>query len=425
MAPPESRILPGPRRDLRASVEVPSSKSLTNRALVLAAVAGGGRISAPLDCEDTRLLAEALRAAGWSVEWPGGVIEVGPRDPGVTGARLHLGNSGTGARLLLGLLAVTPGRWVVDGTPRLRERPMGPLVAALTGMGVPVRSAPGGHLPVEIRGGPVEGGVLHLAPGASSQFVSSLLLAAPLMRRGLELGLEGEVPSRPYLDLTRRCMEARGLELSVSEDGRTWRVPPGAPRPGGVTVEGDWSAVAFFVAAVAVAGGSLGITPLDLRSVQGDRAVLGLLEEAGLRWSAIAGGVRVEDRVVRPFRADLSDTPDLFPALAVVAAAAPPGSVLEGLEHLRHKESDRLGVMVENLRRCGARVEADGRSFRVTGSLGRLESPVAVRAAGDHRIAMAMAVAALATGPLELDDASCVGKSFPDFWKQWDRVTLG
>ncbi len=403
-------------------MDVPTSKSLTNRALILAAAAGGGRILSPLRCEDTVLLGEALRAAGWAVDWAEGAVHVGARDARVTGARVELGNSGTGARLLTGLLSTVPGRWTVDGTPRLRERPMGPLVAALRTLGVPVRAAAGDRLPVELEGGAVEGGELLLEPGASSQFASALLLAAPRMARGLELLLEGAVPSRPYLELTRRALREWGVEVEVSPDGRRWRVPPGVPGPREVAVEGDWSAAAFFVAAAAVTGGEVTVRPLDLESLQGDRVVLPLAARAGLRWEEMPGGVVVRGGALRPFSADLADAPDLFPALAVIAAAAPPGSVLTGLEHLRHKESDRLSVMVENLARCGAACEADGASFRVRRSLAALERPVDVTAAGDHRIAMAMAAAALVTGSLILDDAACVAKSFPAFWEQWEAV---
>jgi len=419
------RLLSGHRSGIAASVRVPPSKSLTNRALVLAALADGGTITSPLACEDTLVLGRALGAAGWPLEWGGAGIEMRPRDTAVERATVHLGNSGTGARLLMALLATVPGTWVVDGTERLRERPMGPLVHALRGLGVALRPAGGGRLPVEVRGCTPRGGRLRIWPGASSQFVSALLLAAPRMARGLELHLEGPVPSRPYLELTRRAMVAWGLEVRCSGDGRLWKVPPGLPRPVEFAVEGDWSAASFFAAAAAGVGGSVEIRPLDCSSGQGDRSILDVLTRAGARWETVPGGVRVVGGTLVPFRADLADSPDLFPALAVVAAAAPPGSELTGLAHLRHKESDRLGVMTGNLRRCGARLETTGDTFRVLGSLSPLERAVDVVAAGDHRIAMAMAVAALVAGPLRLDDAGCVAKSFPGFWDQWNLVTDG
>jgi len=414
--------LPGPRRNLSARVPVPGSKSQTNRGLILAAAAGGGRVLRPLDCEDTRLLAAALDRAGWPLSWEADAITVGRRVPVPGPATLHLGNSGTGARLLLGLLSTVPGTWIVDGIPRLRERPMGPLLEALRGLGVPVEAAPGERLPAKIEGGPVAGGRMVLVPGPSSQFVSSLLLAAPRMEEGLELELAGPIPSRPYLELTRDALESFGAAVTVTGDFRRWRVAPGLAGGSVLEVEGDWSAAAFFVAAAAVAGGSVEIVGVAPDSSQGDRRILDAVAAAGCQISVSDGSVRVSGPVKRPVVADLSDTPDLFPALAVVAAVAPPGSRLTGLEHLRHKESDRLGVMGDNLRRLGAKLEIGKGSMGVVESLEPLEGPVEVVSAADHRIAMAMAVTALAVGELSLDDGGCVEKSFPEFWEVWERV---
>lgn len=416
------RALPGPVSGIRSSVRVPTSKSLTNRALIAAAAANGGRILRPLDCEDTRLLAGALGQAGWPVEWNDDIL-IGAREE-VESARVDLGNSGTGSRLILGLLACVPGRFRVDGTPRLRERPMAPLIDALRDLGSTIDSR-GGYLPVEIQGGCLAGGKLRIRPEVSSQFVSALLLAAPLMAGGLDLEVIGPVPSRPYLDLTREVLEYYGATVEVESSSR-WRVDPGGLQPLTYTVEGDWSAVAFAAAAVAVVGGEVRVGPLSAPSAQGDRVVCDVLSDAGLVVSFEGEELVVRGPASRPFTADLSDAPDLFPALSVVAAAGPAGSVLNGLDHLRHKESDRLAVMSDNLRRLGAGIEAGPSTFRVVKGLDRPGvGKTAVTAAGDHRIAMAMAVAGLATGGLELDDEECVGKSFPGFWKMWDQLLEG
>lgn len=418
----------GPRV-LRASgpvsgaVRVPASKSLTNRALVAAALAGGGEIEHPLACEDTELLAEALTACGWDLRWENGRVTVGGRNEPRAPVTAFLGNSGTGARFMLALAAVTPGEVTVDGTERLRERPMAPLVAALRSLGASLEPGPAGGLPVRVRGARLEGGAVTLAPGVSSQFVSALLLAAPATRNGIELELVGGIPSRPYLDLTEAVLRAFGAAVERSADHRRWKVPGGGLRPCRYAVEGDWSAAAFPLAAAAVAGGAVEVRGVELGSAQGDRVVAELLTRAGCRLAATEGGVSIAGPACRPFEADLGDAPDLFPALAVVAASVPAGSRLYGLEALRFKESDRLAVMVENLRRAGARVQADGSSFRVLCPLpSGPRSPVPVTAAADHRIAMAMAVAALRAGPLELDDPSCVVKSYPGFWEHWERL---
>jgi 3-phosphoshikimate 1-carboxyvinyltransferase len=415
-------VLPGPLSGLAADVEVPTSKSITNRALIAAAASGGGRIERPLDCDDTRVLAEALRTAGWHLEW-GSAVEVGgrtiPDEPPV----LDLADSGTGARLLLGLLSVTPGGATITGSARLRERPMSPLCDALAFLGARIRST-GGRLPVSVEGAELEGGALTLRPESSSQFVSSLLLAAPLMRRGLDLVVEGSLPSAPYLDLTEDVLRAFGSTVLASADRRRWTVPPGSLRPAAVTVEGDWSAAAFALAAVAVAGGCVAVGPLHRASRQGDRAIVGILGGAGLDLGWEGERLVARGPLERPIVADLRHTPDLFPALAAVAACAPPGSMMSGLEHLAHKESDRLRAMVENLGRLGAELEVTDSTLAVVSGLERVDGPPRpVVAEGDHRIAMAMAVAALGGGALALDDGSCVGKSFPDFWDMWARLT--
>jgi 3-phosphoshikimate 1-carboxyvinyltransferase len=410
------RLLPGPISKIDAAVEVPSSKSLTNRALVVAAAAGGGRVVRPLDCEDTRLLADALAQAGWDLRWMDEIV-VGDRRRRASAA-VDLGNSGTGSRLILGLLACIPGRFVVDGTPRLRQRPMAPLLDALAALGADVTSNDG-YLPVKIAGGDIAGGEVVIRPGASSQFISSLLLAAPLMRRGLDLRVEGPVPSRPYLELTREILVQAGAEVTGGSNGG-WKVAAGGLRPTTFEIEGDWSAVAFAAAAVAVAGGEVSISPLAADSAQGDRAVCGVLESAGLDISIDGDRLRLRGAATRPFDADLTDTPDLFPAISVVAVCCPPGTTLRGVRHLKHKESDRLSVMIDNLGRLGARFERSADGVRVVRGLDRGSARgQRVTAADDHRIAMSMAVAALAAGPLELDDEACVAKSFPEFWSMW------
>jgi 3-phosphoshikimate 1-carboxyvinyltransferase len=321
----------------------------------------------------------------------------------------------------MGLLACIPGRFRIDGTARLRERPMHPLVEALGDLGSEIASRDG-HLPVDIVGRRLTGGAARVRPEVSSQFVSSLLLAGPLMKRGLELEIVGPIPSRPYLDLTRQVLTHFGAEVETP-GGNRWRVEAGGLRPTDYQVEGDWSAVAFVAAAVAVAGGRVTVGPLAATSHQGDRAVGAILRRAGLELSFEAGHMIVSGKTVRPLDDDLSDTPDLFPALCVVAAAGPEGSVLRGLDHLKHKESDRLSVMRDNLERLGAVFEVDGSELRVLrGVRPNASDGVAVTAAGDHRIAMAMAVAALAAGRIVLDDDGCVSKSFPGFWGVWDSL---
>lgn len=416
-----------PRRDapIHGCFEVPTSKSLTNRALVAAAVAGGGHLTAPLDCEDTRLLAAALAEAGWDLEWSDGRIVVGGHTAPADRRRVVLGNSGTGVRLILGLLAVTPGEWIVDGSDRLRQRPMRPLLDALAELGVRLRCVDG-QLPVELDGDILDGGSVTIRPEVSSQFVSALLLAAPATRRGLRLEVQGTVPSQPYLELTRVVLESFGAEVDRDAEGRRWTVSGGGLRPTRYRIEGDWSAAAFGLATAATMAGEVEVGDLDPDSSQGDQAVASILAAAGLalRWEGrriVVAGPRTG-----PIRADLVDAPDLFPALIVAASIGQPGSRLTGLQHLRHKESDRLTVMVDNLERLGARFRGSGTELEVVETVHRrVHDPIDVTAAADHRVAMAMAIASLAAGPLRLDDPSVVDKSFPTFWRSWQRLLSG
>ncbi len=413
--------LPTQRGGLQGTVALPTSKSLTNRALIASAVAEGGTIVAPLDCVDTRVLAAALGAAGWPVDW-GAEIEIGERIVPEHPISLDLADSGTGSRLILALLAASPGISVIDGSARLRERPMAPLIESLTRLGADLSSRDG-FLPVEIDGAVLQGGAVEVRPGVSSQFVSALVMVGPLMGKGLDLVVSGSLPSAPYLDLTVDVMRAFGYELEVSDDRRRWTVSPTALERTRYRVEGDWSAAAFVFAAVAVAGGEVELGPLDPASRQGDRAMVRILADAGLDVEWIDDRVIARGPVTAPIVADLRHTPDLFPALAVVAACAPPGSRFSGLDHLKHKESDRVTVMVENLERLGAKLKVGGTEFEVEKTLDPKSGSITpVTAAGDHRIAMAMAVAALASGPLELDDPHCVSKSFPTFWAVWGRL---
>ena len=350
------------------------------------------------------------------------IIEIGERRGPDERVTLDLGNSGTGARLLLSLLAAVPGRFVVDGGPRLRQRPMAPLLDCLKTLGGGVRSVDG-HLPVEMNGGVLIGGKATLRPEVSSQFVSSLVLAAPLMVRGLDLDVVGPLPSAPYLDLTEDVLRAFGARVEVDRRRRRWQVSPGLEPGTRYRVEGDWSAAAFVLAAHGVAGGEVEVGPLDRHSRQGDRVVCEILAPYGVEYRQEKDRLLLRGSAGRPFTADLSNAPDLFPAMAVVAAAAPAGSLFSGLDHLKHKESDRLAVIVENLRRLGAELTVDDAGLHILSPMRRGHAvPPEVTAAGDHRIAMAMAVAALAAGPLHLDDASCVAKSFPGFWSMWDRL---
>ena len=219
-------------------------------------------------------------------------------------------------------------------------------------------------------------------------------------------------------------LRAFGGDASAAGDRRRFKVSARPLSPTTYRVEGDWSAAAFFLAAVAITGGTVDVGPLDPESRQGDREVVEILSRAGLNFEWSSDRLSARGPITAPIRADLEHCPDLFPALVAAAACSPPGSCFTGLDHLVHKESDRLSVMVENLSRLGAEFSVDGGRLEVLRALDNVPAgDREVTAAGDHRIAMAMAVSALGAGPLRLDDGSCVSKSFPDFWGGWNNLT--
>jgi 3-phosphoshikimate 1-carboxyvinyltransferase len=416
----EARHAPG---GVAGSIRVPASKSLTQRALVAAALAGrGSAVRHPLDAEDPRLVYDALRKAGFRLLWEADAITAQGRDP-VEGATLFLGNNGTGVRFLLAQLAALPGRWVVDGSERLRQRPIAPLVGALRHLGARIQPVErfAVALPLRVDGKPLPGGEVRLDASTSSQFVSALLLLGAALPEGLSVHLPAPPPSRPYLDLTAEVLAAFGAPPVRAEDDTAWSVRGGALAPAEFTVEGDWSAAAFPMAAAAVAGGEVEVVGVRRESRQGDGAMLGLLAGAGCRIRESSRGVVLGGPATARLDADLRDTPDLFPALAVLVAVF--GGKLTGLAGLAAKESDRVAVMTRHLAALGFAVEVGAGWFAGGGGTPRQRSvDHALDPAGDHRVAMALAVAGCAVPGVRILNPGCVAKSWPEFWAEWRGI---
>jgi 3-phosphoshikimate 1-carboxyvinyltransferase len=373
------------------SIPVPASKSLTQRGLVAAALAGrGSAVRHALDAEDPRLLFEALRRAGFQLAWNGDVISARGRKP-VAHASLNMGNNGTGARFLVALLASLPGTWVVDGSTRLRLRPIAPLVEALRWLGAKIEPTGGPTLalPLRIEGGPLVGGQVSVDASASSQFVSALLLLGATVSGGVSVRVPAPPPSRPYVELTLEVLRAFGASPQAGEDGRNFAVAGGGLTAAEFDVEGDWSAAAFPLAAAAVV-------------------------RASTRGVVLAGPAK------GALEADLRDTPDLFPALAVVVAAV--GGKLTGLASLAGKESDRLAEMTRHLAALGFAIETGAGWFAGTGGIPRRRGGEPIDPSNDHRIAMALAVAGCAVPGVRVLNPGCVAKSWPEFWAAWRRI---
>jgi 3-phosphoshikimate 1-carboxyvinyltransferase len=418
------RCIEPARGPLHAELQAVPSKSVTHRALVAAAMADGtSTIRNPLDAGDTRRTLDALRALGIAVVERDGAWAVSGRGGAVTGgAAIDLGASGTTARLLTAIAALGDCPSRLDGEPRLRERPMDELVEALVSLGAVIERLGAGSFPLRAGGAAVVGGCVTISGARSSQFASALLLAAPAFARGLTLAIAPPRVSFGYVRLTVGVLEAFGAVIEPAEEG-AFHVPAQRLRPADFSVEGDHSSASYALAAAAVRGGRVAVRGLDGGSTQPDARFLGDLASLGCRVETDAHTVRVEGSGrIPPFVWDLSDAPDLAPTAAVLALFADGPCVLTGLAHLAHKESDRTIVLRDNLEKLGAvATAAPGRlSITPPGKSMRHGAPVTV--AGDHRMAMAFAVAGLAIPGIVIDDPGTVAKSYPEFWSDLDRL---
>jgi 3-phosphoshikimate 1-carboxyvinyltransferase len=421
---PESVEVPGGRR-LEGRLRVPPSKSVTHRMLVLALLNERELlVERPLMAEDTRAMLGALEALGWSVRLRDGAVALRPAENPVQQARIDCGAAGTMLRLLCGALSAIPGRFVLDGTARLRERPMGPLVEALRELGARIEYLnEEGFAPLEIRGTLLAGGGVELEAGQSSQYVSALLLAAARAAGPVEIVHHGLV-SAPYVELSCRSLAEFGV--GVTRRGSRLRVEPGLSGPGVVRVTGDDSAAAYPAAGAALTGGRVVLDGLSVDSGQGDRAFLKLLERMGadVDWDGdvvtVSGTGALTGQDV-----DLSSMPDQVPTLAALAPFARGRTRIRNVAHLRLKESDRLEVMRRELERVGARVklEADGLSIDGLWSAAEPPSwPVTINPEDDHRIAMSLALVGLRRPGITIGDPAVVEKSYPSFWADLDSL---
>ena len=415
----------------RFTIEVPGSKSITQRALVAAALADGvSTLRTPLDSEDTRLLRDALSMMGagiddsngsrWNVRGTGGSLAA-------PGTEIFMGNNGTGIRFMVSVAALADGETILTGTDRMSERPVGQLLDALEGWGVSCESIKGsGCPPVRIAGGGMSGGMTHLVAEKSSQFLSSLLLAAPYADATARIALRGGLVSRPYVDITIAVMKSFGI--TVEEKDNVFTVPSGVYRAVDYSVEGDASSASYFWAAAAVTGGSVTVSNIPEHPLQGDAAFADILGMMGCRVEKGSAGVTVtgpEDGGLKGIEIDMQKWPDVVPTLAATAVFAAGETVISNVPHLRIKETDRLCAMAVELSRVGADVRELDDGLVIKG--GALLRGADVRTYDDHRIAMSMSIVGLRQDGIRILEPECVGKSFPAFRERWQemRKSLG
>lgn len=409
-----------PLEALDATVRIPGSKSYTQRAMVIAALAEGeSRLTEVLAAEDTELLGRALGALGADIRTTG--AEMAVRGTGGRLARpvgeIQLGNNGTAMRILTAVAALGDGPVVLTGTPRLRQRPLRQLLDALAALGARCETeGDRGFPPVTVRGGGLRGAELRLRDIESSQYVSALLIAAPYAAGKVTIALEGRVPSLPYVALTVETMGAFGVDVALDGAGR-YVVKSGQRYRGRqYRVEGDFSSASYFFLAAALTKGRIRVENVNPRSGQGDAGFLALLERLGCRVARGEDSVEVCGGQLPPgeMAFDLAAMPDMVPTLAVLAALRPGLTLIRNVAHLRIKESDRLAAMVKELKKTGIAAEELPDGIAVTGGAPR---GATIATYDDHRIAMSFAVLGLAVPGMKIEGEACVGKSFPGFWQ--------
>ncbi len=418
-----------PITSLNAVVHVPGSKSLTQRALIAAALAEGeSLLLGPLASEDTAYTMGALRLMGievddsdpdcWKVQGTGGAVQVPAED-------IFLGNNGTATRFLTSVAALAHGRVRISGGERMAERPIGPLMEALRGWEVEIRSeADNDCPPLVIDAHGLSGGRTILPEGKSSQYLSSLLLVAPFTREPAELEVQGEVLSRPYVEMTLAVMADFGIRVEAAPSLNYFRIPQGCYQATQYHIEGDASGASYFWAAAAVTGGRVTVANVPVPSLQGDADLVPLLARMGCEVSRVKGGITVQGpEQLQGIEVDMGNMPDVAPTLAVTAAFAEGTTVINNIAHLRIKECDRLSAMVTELRKMGAEVEEEPERMIIHGRAGGSNLHGAeIETYDDHRIAMCFAVAGLRVAGVRITNEGCVKKSFPDFWDRFQGM---
>jgi len=411
------------RSSLCGEVFAPPSKSYTHRAILITSLGPGGRVLRPLLSADTRATVSACRAFGAdvSVEDDDEVSITGVSDqPSTPEDVINVLNSGTTLRFISAVAALTDGA-VLTGDASIRTRPNGPLLSTLSELGAEAFSIRNnGKAPLVVRGR-MRGGTAHLLGGVSSQFLSALLIAAPLVAADTKIEIEGELKSRPYAEITMDMLTDAGVRVEETREPHAFVVAGGQSfNLKSYTVPGDFSSASYPMAAAAITASEVtvrGIFP----SRQGDSAIIDILTRMGAKvsWDREAGNLRVRGSDLEGIDIDASRTPDLVPTIAVLGAAARGRTTVFNAEHVRHKETDRLHAMAVELSKMGANIRERPDGLEIVG--GPL-SPAKVHGWDDHRIVMALAVAGLVAGGTQIDTAESVDVSYPGFFREMGKL---
>lgn len=406
-----------------AIITIPGSKSYTHRALVVSALAAGESVLLnALRSEDTEHTVRGLEKFGIKIDWKGDSIIVqgcgGALQAG--GEEIYVGDSGTSMRFLTALAALKNGRTLLNGSERMKERPMAALLDGLVSLGARAYSQAGnGYPPVVVESQGLSGGVARIKGNESSQFLSALLMVAPLARGDVRLEVTGRLASRPYVDITRDVMSAFGVKVQGIGDHSFFIRVGQRYLPREYRIEGDASNASYFFAAAAITRGKVRVENFRPASVQGDSKFLEILEKMGCQVSRGEDFAEVCGKDLRGIEVDMNAMPDLVPTLTVLAAFARGRTLIRNVGHLRLKESDRLRTVALELAKMGVFVE-EGKDWLAVES--KEVRGAEIETHNDHRLAMSFAIAGLAVPGIKISGERCVDKSFPGFWETLERL---
>lgn len=408
---------------VRGSIRPPGSKSITNRALVVAALADGrSRLTGVLDSDDTRVMIDGLRRLGVEVhqDFDNASVEIeGCRGrPPAESADLELENSGTSIRFLTTLCALGRGEFRLDGNKRMRERPIQDLVDAMQQWGLDVRcERDTGCPPVVVQATGLPGGSTSVSGNISSQYLSALLMVAPCAETPVDVGIVGELVSKPYVEMTLAVMRDFGVHIDA--DDPAFHIAPEVYRATNYEIEPDASAASYFFAAAALTGGEVTVEGISLSALQGDVGFVHILEQMGCTVKESAAGITVRGGELHGVDVDMNSVSDTAQTLACVAVFAEGPTRIRNIAHVRHKETDRITAVATELRLLGVRVEEhdDGLTIR-PGPI----KPGVVQVYDDHRMAMSFSLLGLKAEGVMIANPGCTAKTYPGYWDDMERL---
>lgn len=416
----------------QGSVQLPGSKSIANRALLLAALARGTtQLRNVLDSDDTRHMRAALRDLGvqFSETQTAAGIDITVEGLGNTfradNKQLFLGNAGTAMRPLCAVLAFSQGNVELTGEPRMYERPIGPLVDALRQLGGHIEyTGEDGYPPLRIQGVKGTGHEVEIDGSLSSQFISALLMALPLRNEATQVRLTGDLVSLPYIELTLKLMARFGVEVEkISPREYLVHADSAYSSPGEFMVEGDASSASYFLAAAAIAGGSVRVNGTGSQSIQGDKAFASVLQQMGAQVEWGDNYIQVSRGALRGGDFDLNAIPDAAMTIATTALFASGPTHIRNVYNWRLKETDRLHAMATELRKTGAEVEESRDALYIVPPA--LIQRARIATYDDHRMAMCFALLAFAPSGVEIEDPDCCSKTYPEFFNDFSHICHG